>query len=161
MKGINKILLALIFSVMGITAQAQEIKVWKLADLERAIAQSNKPTVLNFWATFCQPCLKEIPYFQELVKKYEKQGVQLILVSVDGKEEYPKKIQAIAKRFKFTAPIVFLNESNADLFCPAVDPKWSGAIPASLFINNKKGYRQFFEDELSKQAFEAAVKAML
>ncbi len=78
MKGINKILLVLVFSLMGITAQAQEIKVWKLADLKRAIAQSNKPTVLNFWATFCQPCLKEIPYFQEVVKKYEKQGVQLI-----------------------------------------------------------------------------------
>ena len=154
-------LLALVFLVICITAQAQEIKVWKLADIKTAIAQANKPTILNFWATFCKPCLKEIPYFQEVVKKYQKEGVQLILISVDAKEAYPQQIQALAKRLNFTAPIVFLHESNADLFCPAVDPKWSGAIPASLFINNKKGYRHFVEDNISKDAFEAAVKAML
>jgi hypothetical protein len=66
---------------------------------------------------------------------------------------YPK-LGSIAKRFRITAPIVFLDETNADIFCPIVDPKWSGAIPASLFVNNATGYRRFYEDQIQKAELE-------
>ncbi len=56
---------------------AQEILKWKLADLENAIANAEKPTIFNFWATFCKPCIEEIPYFQQVVKKYNSVGVQM------------------------------------------------------------------------------------
>ncbi len=59
------------------------------------------------------------------------------------------------------APIIFLDETNADLFCPIVDPKWSGAIPASLFLNNKTGYRKFFEDQLTKDQLEKKIIFMI
>ena len=50
---------------------------------------------------------------------------------------------------------------NADYFCPRVDSKWSGVMPATLFINNKKGHRSFFEEEMSKDKFETEIKKIL
>ena len=142
-------------------AQAQEIPKWKLADLQTAIKNADKPTIFNFWATFCKPCMEEMPYFLQLAKKYDSAGVRLILVSLDMREAYPSKIKAFATKRKIRAPIKFLDETNADLFCPAVDKSWSGAIPASLFINNKTGYRKFFEDALSKEKLEKEIRAMI
>lgn len=161
-KCMMKKILSLLF-ILGLgfsDAAAQGIPNWKISDLETYIKNSNKPTVVNFWATFCKPCIAEIPHFQKLVKQYEKDSVQLLLVSLDMKEMYPEKIKTFADRFKFTAPIVFLDETNADIFCPRIDEKWSGAIPASLFINNQTGYRKFFEEEMSEQKFETELKAL-
>lgn len=143
------------------TAKAQSIPKWKLADLQAAIQQADKPTIFNFWATFCKPCIEEIPHFQEVVKKYDSAGVKLVFISLDLDDAYPAKIQTFAKKRNIYNPITFLDETNADLFCPVVDPKWSGAIPASLFINNKTGYRQFFEDQLSKEQVEKEVLKMI
>ncbi len=142
-------------------AVAQEIPKWKLSDMEAAIKNAEKPTIFNFWATFCKPCIEELPYFQEMVKKYDSAGVQLILVSLDLPEAYPARIKKFADRQNITAPITFLDETDADLFCPAVDAKWSGAIPASLFVNNKTGYRKFFEDQLSKPELEKEIQALI
>lgn len=159
---IKKILSLLFILGFGFSnVKGQDIPKWKISDLETYIKNSDKPTVVNFWATFCKPCIAEIPHFQKLVKQYEKDSVQLLLVSLDMAEMYPAKIKAFAGRFKFTAPIVFLDETNADIFCPRIDEKWSGAIPASLFINNKMGYRKFFEQELSEQKFEAELKTLI
>ncbi|MDP9230245.1 MAG: TlpA family protein disulfide reductase, partial [Bacteroidota bacterium] len=119
------------------------------------------PVIVNFWATFCIPCLEEIPYFQKMVKQYEKQGVKLLLVSLDLEDYYPEKIQKFAGKQKIIAPIAWLNETNADYFCPKVDSSWSGAIPASLFINNKTGYRKFFEEQLSKEQLEKEIRRMV
>ena len=153
--------LLLILSVGFSNAEGQDISKWKITDLETYIKNSTKPTVVNFWATFCKPCIAEIPHFQTLVKQYEKDSVQLLLVSLDMEEMYPAKIKSFADRFKFTSPIVFLNETNADIFCPKIDEKWSGAIPATLFINNKTGYRKFFEEEMSEQKFETELKILI
>jgi hypothetical protein len=96
-----------------------------------------------------------------LAKKYEKEGVQLVLISLDLSEAFPKQISSFASRYKFTSPIKFLDETNADLFCPVVDESWSGAIPASLFVNNKTGYRKFFEEQISKEKLEKEIQAMI
>ena len=139
----------------------RSIPKWKVTELEEYISKSETPTVVNFWATYCGPCLKEIPYFLEVVKQHEKKGVKLLLVSLDFKESFPDKISGFADKRKFTSPIVWLDETNADYFCPKVDSKWSGVMPATLFINNKKGYRSFFEEEMSKDKFETELKKML
>ncbi|MBL7693351.1 MAG: hypothetical protein JNK91_00825, partial [Ferruginibacter sp.] len=71
---------------------------------------------------------------------------------------YPAKIAAFAKKNKYTAKIVWLNETNADHFCPMIDKSWSGAIPATIVVNNKKGYRKFMEAEMSKADFETIIQ---
>lgn len=156
-----KIVYGLLFFFVTTSANAQSIPKWKLNDLQAAIKNADKPTVFNFWATFCKPCVAEIPYFQQTVKKYDSAGVRLVLVSLDLPEAYPKRIASFANKHGFTSPIKFLAETNADLFCPVVDASWSGAIPASLFVDNKKGYRKFFEEQLSKENFEKEIQKML
>ncbi len=157
LKKIYLIVLALltVFAGMG-----QEVKKVKIGELEKIIADSKTPLIVNFWATFCKPCIEEIPYFQKLVKAHEKDKAQLLLVSMDMSDDYPK-IAPFAIKRNFTSPIIWLNESNADYFCPRIDAKWSGGIPATLFVNNKKGIKKFVEDQLSEERLEKEIVEML
>ena len=139
----------------------QGIKSVKITDLEKIIAESNTPLIINLWATWCKPCIEEIPYFMEEAKKYSKDSLQLLLVSLDMEEAYPAQIKKSIAKNKITVPVFWLDETNADYFCPKVDPKWSGAIPASLFINNKTGYRKFVEEQLSHEQLKKEIMAML
>jgi thiol-disulfide isomerase/thioredoxin len=119
------------------------------------------PLIVNMWATWCKPCIEEIPYFLEEIKDNRKDSLQLLLVSLDFKEAFPEKISSFAKKRKFDAPILWLDESNADYFCPKIDPKWSGAIPATLFVNPKTGYRKFAEEQVSHQELKNYIRELL
>lgn len=142
-------------------AQAPSVPVWKATDLQTAMDTATVPTIFNFWATFCKPCLAELPHFQAAAEQYKKDGLRLVLVSLDLKEAYPKTVSAFVKRLKLTSPVVFLDEGDADRFVPLVDHSWSGAIPGSLFINKARGYRKFVEEELSKGTLEGVIREML
>jgi thiol-disulfide isomerase/thioredoxin len=140
---------------------AQEITKVKIADLQKIITESKTPLLVNFWATWCRPCIEEIPYFQEEAKNFINDSFQLILISVDFREEFPNGIQSLAEKRNFNAPIFWLDETNADYFCPKIDAKWSGAVPASLFINNKTGYRKFFEEQLTREKLQNEIKSVI
>lgn len=154
------IILIISFCFTGFV-EGQEIKKIKAIDLEKTIAETNTPLIINFWATWCVPCIEEIPYFLDEVKNHKKDSLQILLVSLDFKEAYPSDISAFAKKRKFNAPIAWLDETNADYFCPKVDPKWSGAIPSTLFINNKIGYRKFVEEQISHAELKKEIMAIL
>ena len=158
---LSRVLIVFVFFLSCKQASSQSIPKWKIEDLEEYITKSDTPVIVNFWATWCGPCIKEIPYFQEIVEKYKSNGVKLLLVSLDFKEAYPDKVSSFADKRKFTSSIVWLDETNADYFCPKVDTTWSGVMPATLFINNKKGYRSFFEEEMPKEKFEDELKKIL
>ena len=140
---------------------SSDIQRIKITDLEKMIRESETPLIVSFWATFCQPCVEEIPYFEKEVKKYPAGKLRLILVSLDLEDYYPEKIKAFATRAGFASPIFWLDETNADYFCPRVDEQWSGAIPATLFVNIKKGYRKFYEEQVSPQTLEKEIRAIL
>ena len=151
----------LTFLLAAASIDAQEVKAVKVTELSRTIKESKTPLIVNFWATFCVPCLQEIPYFQEMAQQYKSQNVSLIFVSLDLKEAYPTKVNAMTKKLKLTFPVVWLNETNADYFCPKIDTTWSGGMPSSLFINNATGYHRFFEDQLSKEKLEKEIQEMI
>lgn len=157
----RKILIILTACLIGNGLFAQEIKSVKITELEKTIKESQGPLIVNFWATYCVPCVEEIPYFQEEVKKHEKDGVKLILVSLDMKSAYPTRVTDFASKRNFTASKLWLNETDADYFCPKIDPKWTGSIPASLFINNKTGYRKFIEAEMTQEELQKEITALL
>jgi thiol-disulfide isomerase/thioredoxin len=156
-----KVFVTILFVIVASTLQAQDVKKIKITDLEKTIAESKTPLVVSFWATFCVPCLEEIPHLQEVVKKYKADSIQLLLVSLDLEEYYPKKLRDFAAKRKFSAPVLWLDEYNADYFCPKVDTAWSGAIPATLMVNNKTGARQFFEEQLSREKVETAILSLV
>jgi len=140
---------------------SQEIRSVKITDVEKIIAESKTPLIINMWATWCIPCVQELPYFQKEIKKYKKDSLQLLLVSLDFKEAFPEGITRFMTKRKITAPVVWLDETNADYFCPKIDTKWSGAIPATLFINNKTGYRNFVEAQISHEELKKEIIAIL
>ena len=156
----KKYFIAGLLFIVAVAGFSQGVRKIKVTELQKTIEESKTPLIVNFWATFCLPCIEEIPYFQTLVKKYEKDSVKLLLVSLDLKDDYAK-VGPFAKKRKFTAPITWLDESNADYFCPKVDSSWSGSIPASLFVNNKTGYRKFYEEQIPEQKLEKEIMAIL
>jgi hypothetical protein len=70
------------------------------------------------------------------------------LVSIDFPGDYPKAIAEFAKTNGYRSEIIWLNETNTEMFCPKIDKSWEGAIPVTLMVNNKKKYRQFFNQQL-------------
>ena len=140
---------------------AQDVRAVKITELEKTIRESKTPLIVNFWATFCVPCLQEIPYFQEIARQYKSNDVSLVFVSLDMREAYPVKVNNMAIKLNLTYPVVWLDETNADYFCPKIDTSWTGGMPSSLFVNNATGYHKFFEEPLSKEKLEKEIQVML
>jgi len=126
---------------------AQEIRTMKIDELDAFIQSATKPTIINFWATWCAPCVEEMPWFNKIVN--QNKNVELVFVSLDNNSAYPAKIQSFVKAKKISATLIWLNETNAEVFCPIIDEDWAGSIPATLFINNSRNYRRFIEAQLS------------
>ena len=149
------------FSLMAFVfhANSQSIARWKIEDVVNSYSGKNDTVyVVNFWATFCKPCNEEIPDFIRIVEKYKTQKVKLLLVSLDLPSYVPVKLPAFIKKYKYNTNHVWLNETNADHFCPMIDAKWSGAIPSTIIVNNNKGYSKFTEDQMKPEEFEKALK---
>ena len=157
----NRFMAVLVLIMLGYNGAGQQVNRISINELQAYIQKSEKPLVVNFWATFCKPCVEEIPYFQHAIRSQYKGEVELLLVSLDLPADYPQKIAAVAAQRNFSAPIAWLNETDADYFCPKIDQKWSGAIPCTLMVNNKKRYRKFYDDQLSPLQLEKELKALV
>jgi len=162
-----------IFWLAGLAARAQGIQKMKITELASYIAHCDHPLIVNFWATTCPPCVKEIPWLQNTVARYREQeqpdrmtcpecrSVELVLVSLDRPADYPARIAAFTRKNDVSVRILWLSETNADTVRSLVDPHWSGGLPSSLFINNAAHYRRFFDRQLTEPQVELAVKELV
>ena len=147
--------------LMYTMAGAQSVPAWKATQLRDYMRGPDSVLVINFWATFCKPCIEEIPFFEEVVTRFSGQKVKLLLVSLDLKDAYPNGVKEFAQKNNYSSQVVWLNETNADYFCPLVDKAWSGGIPSTLIINRETGYRKFFEQPLKKEELESEINKAL
>ena len=143
------------------TGFSQGVQQLTASQLNDRIARSDKPLVVSFWATWCASCNEEIPYFISTIKQKYTGEVDLLLVSLDIKSYYPQRIAAFAAKRNYDVPLVWLNESNADVFCPLIDASWSGAIPSTLMVNNKTHYRKFYEAGIAPLQFNRDLNELL
>ncbi|MFT3679303.1 MAG: TlpA disulfide reductase family protein [Ferruginibacter sp.] len=151
-------LVSIAFTVSAVQAQSK-LPSWKITDVVNYYSrQTDTVYVVNFWGTFCKPCVAELPFMQSITKKYADKKVKLLLVSLDLKAYYPARILKFAKEHDINASIVWLNETDADYFCNMIDKKWSGSIPATLFVNPVTGYKKFMEQEFKPEEFEAELQ---
>lgn len=131
-----------------------------LDQLEHRVA-SGKDTVyvVNFWATWCAPCVKELPNFDQLASKYQDQPLKVILMSVDFKSKLKHVVIPFVKRNHIQSEVYLLNEPSQQEYMSRVDKKWSGSLPATLIINKKKNTRNFYEHEFTWDELEKAYLA--
>lgn len=123
-------------------------------DFSHLLEQQNDTTyVVNFWATWCKPCVAELPYFQEISLAYQDKPVKVILVSLDFKRQIEKKLKPFLKKHQLHPEVVLLNDGNTTRWIDLVSPEWSGAIPATYFYKNDN--HLFIEGEFeSKEEIE-------
>jgi len=98
--------------------------------------------VINFWATWCAPCVKELPYFEQLREDNEMKPFKVVLVSLDFKSKLAGVTSLIANK-GIESEVVLLADGKVSEWIDLVDRTWSGAIPATLVIKNNKRY--FYE----------------
>lgn len=131
-----------------------------LDQLENRFANGKDTTyVVNFWATWCKPCVEELPAFDALARKNVGNAVVVLLVSVDSPKDKEKKVEPYLRQKGYRCESVLLNESKPNEWIDRVDSTWSGAIPATLFLRNNK--RQFFEQEFSTSTLQTALETFV
>ena len=114
----------------------------------------NKTYVVNFWATWCVPCVKELPYFEKLNQEYHDKNVEVVLVSLDFPNQYETKLRPFINKHQLESELYALDDMDSNYWIPQVNKDWSGAIPATLIFNKEKRlfYEQPFEyEELEKE----------
>ncbi len=116
----------------------------KFDELEPLLRTDNDSTyVVNFWATWCKPCIKELPYFKELDSVYNREKVRIVLVSLDFPKDVETKLVSFAKENKIESNVVVLLDGKQNDWIDKVSPQWSGAIPATYIYNRNKS--EFFQ----------------
>lgn len=140
-------------------AFAQDVKVIKFDELQ-ALRQSPGDTlyVVNFWATWCKPCIKELPYFEAANAAYKDQPVKVILVSMDAAEDLEKRVKPFAQKRGLKSDLLLLDETDGNSWIDKLEPKWSGAIPATMLFNNKRGHYEFIEREMTQEELQALIE---
>lgn len=132
--------------------EGTSIRTFNYAGLERYVESHPSETlVINFWATWCAPCIKELPAFEKITQKYAEQEVTVLLVSLDFPEEMDKLKKFIEKK-ELQSEVVYLDDGDANRWIPKVHKSWSGAIPATLIKTNKN--KKFYEKSFSYAQLE-------
>lgn len=137
----NPVFLTLAFAIAGAACQAAPVVV-KPADapaLKKAIASRKGHVVMvNFWATWCGPCVAEFPTLVKFAKANKSKGLDFLAVSADMSKDVPTKVQPFLARRKYVGPAYLKRAADPDAFINAFDPRWQGELPET-FIYNKQG----------------------
>jgi len=159
-----KIVLLSLFVLFSATAFGQnkhEAEVIKFDRLQQLISKKNESVqVINFWATWCAPCIKELPYFQSLPDAIANRNVNVTLISLDFVEKL-NLVNKFIERKEITRDVLLLDNIDYNSWIDQVDPSWTGAIPATLIVDSKTGTRKFIEGELEEGQLEKILTEFL
>lgn len=156
-----KIALATTIVLFGLSpAFCQQAKTVSLDTLLQIIhSPSEKIRVINFWATWCAPCVKELPLFEKL--NVERSDVEIMLVSMDlDLDPNPEKVYKFISRKGIKSEVILLNEADPNSWINKIDKSWSGALPATLIINTQTGQRKFIGKELHDGELEQLISTL-
>lgn len=121
--------------------------------------KDDKVYVINFWATWCAPCIKELPFFDEITKKYDAKKVEVILVSLDFPHVFESRLKPFIINKKIKSKVIALNDLEAENWMSKVNKEWAGTIPATLIYKNDSYH--FFEKSFTYNELEIEVKKLL
>ncbi|MBV2246391.1 MAG: TlpA family protein disulfide reductase [Lentimicrobium sp.] len=144
----------------GIAVFSQSVPIVDFEQLQPRLQLSNDTTyIVNFWATWCLPCIKEMPAFQKIHEEYISQKVKVLLVSLDFVKHIDSRLIPFIEKHELTPEVIVLNDPDANAWIDKVSPRWSGALPATLIFN--KNFREFFEQEFTYLSLKQIVESNL
>jgi len=127
---------------------SQSIKVNSFEDIKPLLHKQNDTLYLvNFWATWCVPCVKELPEIEKVAKEYQNAKFKVLLISLDMPGQIDSRLIPFIKKNNVESEVILLNDPDFNSWIDEVDPNWSGAIPASVIYRNNN--REFFEQSFS------------
>ncbi len=115
--------------------------------------------IINFWATWCKPCVEELPYFESINAKYSNQKVKVILVSLDFPDNIETRLKPFIAEYNLQSEVIVLDDMNSNYWIEQVDNRWSGAIPATLIYG--QNFREFYEKVFKFHELDSIVKSKL
>ena len=121
--------------------------------------EDDKIHVINFWATWCAPCVKELPYFEKLKSEYGNKNVDFTLVSLDFPHMYDSKLKPFILKQQLKSKVIALDDVDSNSWIAQVDEGWSGSLPATIIYKN--GERKFFEKSFTYEELEYELKQFL
>ena len=125
-----------------------EVKSYTYKTLEPILnRQDNKTYIINFWATWCKPCVEELPVFEKIGELYKNKNVEVILVSLDFPNQLETRLIPFIKKHKLRSKVILMTDTDQNTWIPKISEKWSGAIPATLIYN--KNSREFYEQSFT------------
>ena len=128
-----------------------------LSELQKMIHEPGPVKVINFWATWCGPCVKELPNFERLSQ--ENKSVKVILVSMDyDLDPDPAKVKRFVERKKIRSEVVILAEEKPNEWIEKIDKSWGGGLPSTLIINPANNKRIFIQRELKEGDLEKLIQ---
>jgi thiol-disulfide isomerase/thioredoxin len=132
-------LLALVF-ISRSSSFAQDFSLYdNIQQLESRINQAGDATVIiNFWATWCKPCVEELPCFDELKAQYPGKDVQILLVSLDFKSQLEKKFLPFLRAQNIKSEVSLLADQDVNSWIPRIYEDWDGAIPATIVLRGDR-----------------------
>lgn len=147
------------FTLHKSIAQDGQMKVIEVSELESIMNQSDseKLLVINFWATWCRPCVKELPYFVNAQNQFT--NVEFVYMSIDFSENASKAEKFANKKGLNPQALYLIDDLDYNSWIDKVSPQWSGAIPATLLIKGGKKY--FYEKEFHEGELENLIKQKL
>lgn len=101
-------------------------------------SDTNQVLVINFWATTCPPCLKEMPHFSELQNNFDPEEVKVLLISLDEMKHMDSRVIPFVERHHITPEVILLGDQNYSAWTDEIDPSWFGALPATLILKGEK-----------------------
>lgn len=157
----KKLLAIMIFVPFFINAHSQNIPVYESFEDYKSLLNRNNDTtyVINFWATYCAPCIKEMPVFRKLEKNYDNKPVKIVLTSLDFGSNVKDRVRSFMDRHKIRSKVVILDDPDGNSWIGQVSEKWSGALPGTLIYNGKS--REFYEKTFTYNELESIVKSKI
>jgi len=127
--------------------------VIKMPELQRLMESNNDTTyVINFWATWCVPCVKEFPAFVALAAEHKNEKVRVVMVSLDFKKSMAQSIIPFLEKHPIDGTVVVLDEPDYNSWIDKVNKDWQGEIPVTVIVNNSKKIKEFFNHDFTKES---------
>ncbi len=143
----NWVFFLVLIAVINKNIYSQNIQILKFDALKQCIYNNSDTVyVVNFFASWCKPCIQEIPEFVKFASAIKNSKTKLVFVSLDSKNDQEKLLKIIQQYS--LQNVYLLDETNANNWINKINKHWSGTIPATLIIKKGK-HKKFFANVIS------------